>query len=125
MSLLNLRKQREKNTGNISSRGHYRNHTEFSNNQIDISKNDSNSQSNTYRNYITNNSLAKEKANDNSILVHDQTTYLQNNGLKIPTNLINPNEFYQKTVNKHKKTTSPEKISNTANSPYLQINMKS
>ena len=126
MSLLNLRKQRDnKNTGNISNRGHYRNNTEFSNNQIDMSKNDSNSQSNTYRNYITNKSMAKEKANDNSIQVHDQTTNLQNNGIKIPTNMINPNEFYQKTVNKHKKAASPEKISNNAPNPYLQINMKS
>lgn len=39
--------------------------------------------------------------------------------------MINPNEFYQKTVNKHKKAASPEKISNNAPNPYLQINMKS
>jgi hypothetical protein len=83
----------------------------------------------SHRNYTTNNSVLIEKGPSNGSKSRDQslvTAYQQidpktNTSLKIPTNMINPNEFYQKTVAKNKKGGSPPKnLHNQAKPAYKQ-----
>ena len=132
MSLLHLRKQKTGTKGNNSGRQGYtnNNNTTVNHNQRNI-PNLEQVPSQTHRNYTANNSMLIEKNYDsaknrdtNESFYNQQANHtnqqnpqtnmsnsmmVNKDSLKLPTNQINPNDFYQKTLNKHKKNVSPQK----------------